>query len=218
MIGASIPFQSAATLAVAIIGMVSTLLAGYLARQKESAAERARWVRDRRIEPYIALTEEYRKTLALAEESWSINHELAAMKAKTEQYQDELTTLQAEVDDAVPGAEVAALNTRCASISAEVDESRKRLEKLRKRSKRLHKDLWANVEQLDKLITPLRLLGSDRVKELSVKVQKEITSMLAASIRIEKPPDAPLFERWDQLYEAMRNDLGVAAPKRLGWR
>jgi hypothetical protein len=215
MASASIPFQSAATLAIAIIGMVSTLLAGYLAHQKESAAERERWVRDRRIEPYTALTAEYRKALVYAEEAWSINRELAAIRETNARVIDELSVFQTELDDPARRAGVVALETRRNSLMREVEESGKRQEKFAWRAKRQEKDLRENVEQLEALFTPLQLLGSPRVRELSSDVQEEVTTMLAASGQIEKTPDAPLFARWEQLFEAMRRDLGMVAPRRF---
>jgi hypothetical protein len=219
MVSGDIPFQSVAILVVAIIGMISTLVAGYFGHQTESAAERARWVRDRRFDPYLALLEAYRKAAAHAEEAEAINRERTDVRERNQNVLDEFRALQAEADDPDRSTDAEKLSAAHTRLIERVGESQEQLKNLDQRAEDQEKNVRENVEELEKLFSPLRLMGSDRVKELAAQVEDEITEKLAASTQIEKRPDEPLFEKWASLFEAMRVDLGVDAPRRgFRWR
>jgi hypothetical protein len=202
--------QSIATVIVAVIGTVSTLLAGLLTHRKESAAERARWVRDRRTDVYLPLTRAYLEAQMFIDDQRAAQIEIASILHTIKVTDPRLRELKAKVDASESPADIG-------DLQASLEQVERDLKDLDRRHRQLDAGLadWdiklpKHLAQLEDLLMPLQVLGSSRVRSLASDVQDELMQLLAAVTAPEPPDPQRLYEMWAQLNSAMRKDLGVS--------
>jgi hypothetical protein len=88
------------------------------------------------------------------------------------------------------------------------DKGTRQLQELNERTTREAGERDANVDKLRSLFTPVQVLGSERVKNLSSEMQGQVNELLAAAID-EGSENNVYLVRWKELESAMRDELGV---------
>ena len=202
--------QSTATVIVAIVGIIGTFLAAVVTQRTERAAERARWIRDRRIDVYLRVTSSYLDALLSITES-------SATLLKIASIQDDVETIIARVHQLKAESSSATTEADLPGIRAALDRCDHENEILIARIAQLDTEFDIQTTQLntnyvrfkDQLM-PLRVLGSRSVQNLANQVLEEITTLQGKAIKRGQSDLKPLYEKWTQLDNTMRKDLGIS--------
>lgn len=206
---ADLDLQPLATIVVAIVGILSTLAAGVFAHRRETEAERARWVRDRRADLYLAVTDAIHKGQIHAGDRHAVQKEIEALKEAQREVASDLEALKSDIDTSAQPTDARGYEAELSRLERKIEDFREQGSALDERLAEQDRRLGNHVEQLQDMFTPVQVFGSARVKALSSEVQKQLTGLLAASVQREGPDDSPLLTRWAELHAAMRIDLGV---------
>lgn len=201
--------QSGATVVVAIVGVLSTLAAGVFAHRRETETERTRWVRDRRADLYLAVTDAVHKGQIHAHDRHVLNVEIEALTEEQGEAASELEAFKSGVKASSQPADVDRSEAELNSLARKIEGFRERHDALESRLGEEDRRLAEHVEQLQDLFTPVQVIGSEQVKRLSSEIQGQLTALLAASVEPEGQDNLPLMARWAKLHAAMRADLGV---------
>jgi hypothetical protein len=202
--------QSAATIIVAVVGILGTLLAPVFTQRQQRTAERERWIRDRRVDVYLRVTGSYLDALLSLTESRtmlseiaSIHNESDAIAARVQQLKAESPPTMTEVDLAGIRAELErcaheteTINTRVVQLNNELDINTAQVE--------------ANYDQFKSQLMPLRVLGSRSVETLADQVLEQIATLQGDVGERRQSNLRPLYLKWAQLDNTMREDLGIS--------
>jgi len=194
---------------VAVVGVLSTLAAGVFAHRREAKAERTRWVRDRRADLYLAVTDAVHKGQIHARDRHAIQSEIEALEEAQRRLADDLQTLKSDVDASGQPTDAPRYETELSQLERKIEDFRKQGDALDGRRAEEDRRLAEHVERLQDLFTPVQVFGSERVNSLSSELQGQLTALLAASVHREGQDESPLLTRWAELHAAMRVELGV---------
>lgn len=189
--------------------MLSTLAAGTFAHQRETKAERTRWVRDRRADLYLAVTDAVHKGQIHAGDRHAIQSEIEALKEAQRRVAGDLEALKSNIDASGQPTDALRYETELSQLERKIEDFREQGDALDGRLAEEDRRLVKHVEQLQDLFTPVQVFGSERVKALSSEAQGKLNALLAASVQPAGQDDSPLLSRWAELHAAMRVDLGV---------